>query len=182
MYTNDLCFDIYSTIDDFKLTLSMTTAFVECYKTLVECLFDYGQFVMNDNAQTEKLFSPFAKIFDKCELSNVDTATLKEFQPFGSDSFLANKNVIYWVGSTSYTTYYPECFPGNIARAIYLWEKSSSKAASPVVGDSDMSDSGFFTNLVKPHLHGLIMWGMQSLREFAESHEINHEDGTHHFN
>mmetsp|Transcript_18062 Transcript_18062/g.30812 ORF Transcript_18062/g.30812 Transcript_18062/m.30812 type:complete len:90 (-) Transcript_18062:354-623(-) len=78
-YTNDLCLDVYSQIEDFTVQTQVTTAFIECYKVLVDCFNDFGQFYLGDTETTEKPFSPYAKIFDSCSLSNDATFDLRTF-------------------------------------------------------------------------------------------------------
>ena len=48
-YTNDLCIDVYTEFEDIILSLDMTLAFVECYKVLIDCLNDFGQFYSSDS-------------------------------------------------------------------------------------------------------------------------------------
>ena len=138
LYTNDLCIHIFSQIEEFKLQLVLTLAFIECYKVLIDCFTDFGQYYATDNIYTTKLFSPYAKIFDQCQLSNEASLPPKSIEPFTSGSFLYEKNTIYWVGSNDYSSgYYPDCFPGNIIRSIYLWEKKYlSSVGAPQVLDS----------------------------------------------
>ena len=42
MYENMLCFDIYSEVEEYKFTINMALRMIQCYKTLVDCFFDFG--------------------------------------------------------------------------------------------------------------------------------------------
>lgn len=113
LYTNDLCIDVYSQIEDFKIKMDLTMAFIECYKVLVDCLNDFGQFG-GDTLNSEKPFSKYSKIFDECSLSTDDTISLKEFDPFlvEEEGATEKKNILYWIGigpeeSYDSSQYYP---------------------------------------------------------------------------
>lgn len=59
----------------------MAVRMVQCFKTLIDCFFDFGQFGSADNASTRKPFSPFAKMLDSCSLSSAQTVTVKSYEP-----------------------------------------------------------------------------------------------------
>jgi len=82
MYTNDLCFDIYTEIDPVTISLDMEAAFIECEKTLVDCIDDFGQNSKYDRDYTTKPLGPFAKFLDKCELGHDENYALKIWKPF----------------------------------------------------------------------------------------------------
>ena len=59
----------------------MSNRYVECYKTLVNCFNDFGQWAANDTFLSEKPFSPWEKVIDNCSLSSLQTMTVKQYQP-----------------------------------------------------------------------------------------------------
>ena len=72
-YSNFLCLEMFTDITDFIMTVEHSFQFVQCYKTLVNCLNDFGQWFSSDTTTTEKPFSPYAKWFDFCDLSGATT-------------------------------------------------------------------------------------------------------------
>mmetsp|Transcript_7634 Transcript_7634/g.11848 ORF Transcript_7634/g.11848 Transcript_7634/m.11848 type:complete len:171 (-) Transcript_7634:35-547(-) len=162
-------------------------AFLECYKILIECLNDCGQFSEDDTSTTEKPISPFAKIFDQCELSNDASFVLKEFDIF--TMFPDFLHTIKWLGQgpTAYTqsSYYPDCFPGNIVRAIYLMERSAASAVGLPAGmtEQELFESDEHPSLVKtfvkPFVDYYVVKFLTFLSDQAKAFEPNHEDGTH---
>jgi hypothetical protein len=66
-----LCLDIYSEIQEYSVIILNNLKLVECYKTLVDCIFDWGQFAKFDTVNSEKPESPFTKLLDKCQLGSV---------------------------------------------------------------------------------------------------------------
>ena len=42
IWQNMLCFDIYTEIEEYQFLVDMSLRFIECYKTLVDCFFDFG--------------------------------------------------------------------------------------------------------------------------------------------
>jgi hypothetical protein len=85
LYKNNLCLDLYTGTDEYSVIILNNLRFVECYKTLVDCLFDWGQFASSDNTDSEKPLSPFTKLLDKCELGSVQNKKLKEWKPLYND-------------------------------------------------------------------------------------------------
>ena len=68
-YSNRLCLDLRSEIEDYIVSITQDMSLVECYKNLVDCFWDFGQFAYNDNAEnTDKPFGPFSKIVDECSI------------------------------------------------------------------------------------------------------------------
>ena len=64
-YAHHTCDVMRETIILLKfIVITMINKFAECYKTLVDCFFDVGQFQNRDNVRTEKPFGPFAKLLD----------------------------------------------------------------------------------------------------------------------
>lgn len=102
----------------------MSTRFVECYKTLVDCFFDFGQFATSDTRISEKPFSPFAKLLDSCDLSTTQTVTVKNYKPLENDSTTTN---LYLVGSGAYDE---TCFPGNILIPLIDYDHTVALAAT----------------------------------------------------
>lgn len=47
-YTNDLCLDIFSEMDNFSVKSTMELKIIQCFKMLIDCFDDFGQFYMND--------------------------------------------------------------------------------------------------------------------------------------
>jgi len=66
MFEHMLCLDIFSEIQEYQILILNKLRLVECYKTLVDCIYDWGQFATEDNPLSEKPLSPFSKIIDKC--------------------------------------------------------------------------------------------------------------------
>ena len=75
-YSNYLCLEVYSEISSFIMTVEQVFQLVQCSKTLVDCFNDYGQFWLEDRSTSTKPYSPYAKIFDTCELSGDGTFTV----------------------------------------------------------------------------------------------------------
>ena len=82
IYSNDLCMDVFSEVTDIDVELMTEFSVLECEKNLIYCFDDYGQFGSSDGSTVEKLFSPFGKFLDECDLSNKADITLKEYAPF----------------------------------------------------------------------------------------------------
>ena len=76
---------------------------VECEKNLIDTFDDFGQFAAWDSSSASKPFSPYAKFFDECSLSNQDTVTIKQYQPFASGEDLYGRNLVRWLGDGSTT-------------------------------------------------------------------------------
>jgi len=77
IWMNMLCLDISTSVDEYKFLIDMSVKFIECYKTLVDCFFDFGQSSKSDSITSEKPYSPFAKLLDKCSMSSTQTVTIK---------------------------------------------------------------------------------------------------------
>ena len=107
LWMNMLCLDVSFETQAYAILIDMSTRFVECYKTLVDCFFDFGQFAKADTITSEKPFSPYAKLLDKCDLSTSQTVTIKNYTPLASDPTATQ----YLVGSGNYDE---ACFPGNV--------------------------------------------------------------------
>jgi hypothetical protein len=45
---------------------------------VIDHFIDVGQYTDDDDEGVERLFSPYAKLFDECTLSNAETITVKE--------------------------------------------------------------------------------------------------------
>jgi hypothetical protein len=71
LYKNMLCLDVKTEIEEYSVLILNNLRFVECYKTLVDCFFDWGQFAKDDTSTTEKPLGPFTKLLDKCSLGSV---------------------------------------------------------------------------------------------------------------
>jgi len=123
-FTNDLCMDIYSEIDNFKLIAQMEVKIVQCNKILIDCMDDFGQFHANDISTSKKPISPYAKFLDECILGNDAPITLWEFYPMKEadpkTGLLRDRlRTLRWVGSGA-NDY--NCFPGNVIRYFYITE------------------------------------------------------------
>lgn len=70
---------MYTYVDDFIMRVEQTFQFVQCYKVLVNCLNDFGQWFASDTTTTEKPFSPYAKWFDYCSLSGSTTFMIQQY-------------------------------------------------------------------------------------------------------
>ena len=189
MYSNDLCFDIYSEIEPIEIDVMQTLRFVECSKNIIDNVFDFGQHSDSDSSYTKKLLSPFGKYFDDCRLQHDATATLKQIKPFDEVSYkvidttiadgeayklTTNKfiRIIRWIGSGSQL---PDayCFPGNIIRWIYLLEKATVTAApGPLVQSSeDNIQDSFAHNFIRPYLEIGMIKLMQWIHESTKDME-----------
>lgn len=146
--------------------------FVECSKSLIDCIWDFGQWAEDDTSNSKKPFSPFGKFFDKCGLVHDASMTLKNIKPFDkveyqikdesvndAGTYINTKTqwmrLVRWIGSGS-TIPDEYCFPGNIVRWIYLTEKAlfpeaAASAPGPQVGAGEFSDAPF-TSFVKPYI------------------------------
>ena len=83
---NMLCFDVYTEIEEYQFKIDMTLQMIECFKTVVDCFFDFGQYSSGDTStNTKKPYSPFAKILDSCSLSSTQTVEVKNYQPLHND-------------------------------------------------------------------------------------------------
>lgn len=69
IWKNMLCFDVYTTSDEYNLLIDMSLRLIQCSKTLIDSFFDFGQWAKTDNFRTQKPYSPFAKLLDSCNLS-----------------------------------------------------------------------------------------------------------------
>lgn len=149
---------------------------VQCFKTLIDCFFDFGQFGSADNASTRKPFSPFAKMLDSCSLSSAQTVTVKSFEPMLNNP----TQTTYWVGSGNYDD---ACFPGNILIWLIDWDHNHPKAAGPQVmswnDDTEFWKKTVVLGYFKPVYEKFVMAGMEMLKEFVSAYEPNHEDGTY---
>ena len=102
-----LCMDVFTETQEYTIRIENNMKFVECFKVLVDCLFDFGQFAVDDSLTTTKPYGPFAKVLDDCYLGSSQTKTIKEYKPLLND----NTRTQYWVGDGSYDT---ACWPGNL--------------------------------------------------------------------
>lgn len=102
-----LCMDVYTETQEYTIRVENNMRFVECFKVLVSCLFDFGQFAVDDSLTTTKPYGPFAKVLDDCSLGSSQTKTIKEYKPLLND----NTRTQYWVGDGTYDT---ACWPGNL--------------------------------------------------------------------
>ena len=93
-YNNYLCIENFFEVEDFSVNVDVTQRFGECYKVLIDCILDFGQFPEGDRTEKglDKPFSPFAQFFDECELSSLRSFQISEWQPFES---LTNGGVWY---------------------------------------------------------------------------------------
>jgi len=81
-----LCLDIFSEIQEYTILILNNLKMVECYKTIVDCIFDWGQFASADTVDSEKPNSPFTKLLDSCQLGSEQTKTIKQYKPLLGDS------------------------------------------------------------------------------------------------
>lgn len=79
LFKNQLCLDVYTETQEYQVIIKNTLQLVECYKTLVDCFLDWGQFASGDTTDSEKPQSPFTKLLDKCQLSSSQTKTVKQY-------------------------------------------------------------------------------------------------------
>jgi hypothetical protein len=102
-YTNELCIDIFSEIDNFQIKSTLELKFIQCFKKLIDCFDDFGQFYMNDYPTSQKPISPYAKLFDECSLGVDEPVTLKEWKPLEYVSVDGTtkeyQRTVRWVGS-----------------------------------------------------------------------------------
>lgn len=47
-FSNMLCLDIYTEIEEYQVTVTQDMSLVECYKNIVDCFWDFGQFASDD--------------------------------------------------------------------------------------------------------------------------------------
>jgi len=102
---------------------------------------------------------------------------------FDSTKDITIFNTIYWVGTGgTYTSssYYPECFPGNIFRAIYLLEHSSKLGYSPNGASSMVEEHhSLIETYVKPLYDYAMMKLIEYLKSKADSFEPNSSSGMY---
>jgi len=110
-WLNMLCIDIALETEPYKIAIDMSSKFAECYKTLINCFFDWGQFAKGDNINSNKPFSPYEKLIDDCTLSSTQQLSVKTYEPLKTDSTATT----WFVGSGQYDN---ACFPGNILIAL----------------------------------------------------------------
>jgi len=171
-YLNMLCLDFYVETEAYTVVITMINKFAECYKTLVDCFFDVGQFQNRDNIRTEKPFGPFAKLLDQCDLSDTSAMTVKQYSPLLNGS---PTQKVYFVGSGNYDD---ACFPGNILIGLIdfdhdLAQRSRLSTPSPFVENTAEVESDFWKknvllNYVKPIYHSLVLGGIDMVKELAE--------------
>jgi hypothetical protein len=135
IWMNMLCFDISTSVDEYKFLVDMSVRVIECYKVMVDSFFDFGQWSSSDNYSSEKPYSPFAKLLDKCTLSSTQTVTVKDYQPLLGDTTRTQ----YWVGSGSYDD---ACYPGNIL--MWLIDYDHNKAVYGAPGPQVQSEEDEF--------------------------------------
>ena len=183
MWARMLCFDVYWTTENYRVLIDLTIRMVECYKTLIDCFFDFGQSASNDNVDSQKPYGPFAKIFDYCELSSTQSVDIKEFKPLESDTVT---RTTYFVGSGNYDD---SCFPGNILIPLIDWDHNANLTARALGGAGVRVESRkpeelegwkkVMYDYLEPYYHKAVM----SMFEFAQQ-DLNsnfspdHQDGT----
>ena len=181
IWMNMLCLDVSFQTQAYEILIDMSTRFVECYKTVVDCFFDFGQFAKADTITSEKPFSPYAKLLDKCTLSTQQTVTVKNYKPLTNDPTATQ----FLVGSGNYDE---ACFPGNVLIYLIDYDHLIALAAKAAPGPQVMSiedqETDFWKKTVlisyiKPLYEKAILGGMSMLVEFAQQFEPNHKDGTH---
>lgn len=107
MYKYVLCLDVYTESQEYSVLIKNDLKFVECYKTLVDCLLDFGQYASMDTETSEKPHGPFKKALDECTMGTSTTKTLKNWKPLLNDATRKQ----YWSGDGTYGS---ACFPGNL--------------------------------------------------------------------
>ena len=159
-------------------------AFLECTKNLIDNFDDFGQFAADDEPDTEKPISPYAKFFDECSLSTVQSVSVKEYEPFGSNSNLGWNNMIRWLGDSSDSTD-DECYPKNIIRLIYLWEKGLGSAGyrsteiDALIVEDKQNGGSFLTNYIEPYLNIAVHKALSYMLERSNEFKPNTEDGRY---
>ena len=183
MWMRMLCFDVYWTTENYRVLIDLTIRMVECYKTLIDCFFDFGQNAENDISTSQKPYGPFAKIFDYCELSSTQSVDIKEFKPLESDTIT---RTTYFVGSGNYDD---SCFPGNILIPIIDLDHNlnlTARAAGAAGVRVEQRSPDDFTGwkkvayqFLEPYYHNAIM-SMFSLAsdDLTANFNPDHTDGT----
>lgn len=169
--TNDMCMNVFSEIQDIVINVYQYLQLVECTKTLIDCLTDFGQYPKDDTDKSKKPFSVFSKYFDSCNLLNDATLTLKKYKPFDKITWTEQKTKddlgvplplpvtvtksyellrkIQWIGGGTNLPD-PYCFPGNFIKWIVSWEKKAAVAPNLLVSEQEGS---FLSNFLGPMLH-----------------------------
>ena len=129
IYKTMLCLDVFSEIQEYQILISNNIKFIECFKVLVDCLLDFGQFAVGDSLATTKPYGPFAKVLDECQLGSSQTKTIKQYRPLLNDATRTQ----YWVGDGTYDT---ACYPGNVL--IYLIDLDHNFATSSLPFNSNI--------------------------------------------
>lgn len=123
---------------------------------------DFGQFWLDDRSTSTKPYSPYAKLFDTCELSGEGVFTVQQYEPFKIDGDYTWVNSYRWVGSGAFDD---GCFPGQLDYWLYQFEALFTTTAAPgpsptykggMLGHLPMNHhefrGSFLTNLVAPYL------------------------------
>lgn len=79
IYKTMLCLDVKSEIQEYSVVIQNNIKFIECFKVLVDCLFDFGQFAVFDQLATTKPYGPFSKVLDSCRLGSSQTKVIKNY-------------------------------------------------------------------------------------------------------
>jgi len=154
---------------------------VECNKNLIDTFDDFGQFAEWDTETSDKPFSPYAKFFDECDLSNQDTVTIKQYQPFASGEDLYGRNLIRWLGDGS-SSVNQNCYPKNLIRLIYIlemrisgvgagynatYDSSSPEAIDALIAAHRVEGGNWSLNYIEPLLKTAIHQGFHAFVEIA---------------
>jgi hypothetical protein len=176
MFSTTLCFDVFAEIQEYQFVVQLfKVGIVECYKTLVDCFFDFGQWAVTDNIASEKPFSPYTKLIDKCDLGTSQPWYIKQYKPILNDA----TRIQYWVGSGLYDE---ACFPGNIL--IWLVDldhiiKTAASGPQPKVDEKDkLETKSYIYTVIKPYYDSFMMDAVNSLADIG--HSSGYEQGKEH--
>lgn len=95
-----LCFNFGYQIETVLLTFYNLIYFQDCYKTMIQSLFDWSNWDTIFDSETD-----YWGLLDYCEDSEDEDVTVYDYNPIESDEEK------FWLGDG---TYNGDCFPGNL--------------------------------------------------------------------
>jgi len=92
--SGSICFNTGYEIEAILVTANTAMKFYDCYRAIINTLFDYTQYNTVD----------FLNFFDKCSYSDPETITIREWDLISADK------IKYFTGDGTEAN----CFPGNL--------------------------------------------------------------------
>ena len=184
-FSQILCMDIYTEIEEYQFIVQLfKLAFIQCYKVIIDCFFDFGQWSINDNFDSQKPFSPYTKIVDKCEMGNSQPWSVKQYKPLKMPDKVTDDNtrVQYWVGSGNFDE---ACWPGNLLlwlidadHIVNTLASSKVNAPGPQYTEQELDTKSYLYSVAEPYYTDFMVGLIDTLKGIVKGQ--GYEEDKHH--